>query len=117
MKHIDEETVLTLDERSDIRERDTLPPDSERTSPENEVPRRAPSEFDIEASDAPEWAKVLLRNQREDRAALSRIERNQRLTANEVRRLSRRVGDHDQELEDIRSRVSELEDWRDEAAE
>lgn len=38
MKHVDEETVLTLDERADIRERDTLPPDSERTSPHHQVP-------------------------------------------------------------------------------
>ncbi len=40
MKHIDEETVLTLDERAEIRESNTLPPgdDEERTSPNHHIP-------------------------------------------------------------------------------
>jgi hypothetical protein len=92
-----------------------LPPEAEpETLPDNGVPPRPPAEFDIETSDAPEWAKELLRARQEDRLLLNRIERNQRIQSNEVRRISKRVLDHDKELGELRDRVESLEDWRDE---
>jgi hypothetical protein len=100
-----------------MSEHDTLPPDSERTDVHHVIPL-SPPEFDIETSDAPTWAKALYRqaNDRraEDRAQLDRIERNQRIQRAEVQRISGRVVAHDAELEEIRDRVSDLEDWRDE---
>lgn len=40
MKHVDEESVPSLNNLShtDLRERDTIPPDSERTGPHHETP-------------------------------------------------------------------------------
>lgn len=84
------------------------------TRPGNERPELV--EFDLETSDAPPWAKALYRLQSsaiaEERAARATLERNQRIQIREIRRLSRRVGDHDGELEDHRERLEELEDWR-----
>jgi hypothetical protein len=98
-----------------MSDHDTLPPDSERTSPYHA--QFVPQEFDIENSDAPEWAKELFRRvearRDEERAQLDRIERNQKIQTQEVRRLSGRVRDHDSELGTLRDRIESLEDWRD----
>lgn len=96
-------------------ERDTLLPSELPTATDHAPPE--PAEFDIENSDAPDWAKALYRLQAEtraeERARAERLERNQRIQIEEVRRLSRRVGGHDSELEDLRERIEDLEDWRD----
>lgn len=103
---------------SDHETHDTIPSPASSAAPtrtDHAVPTSPPI-FDIEKSDAPDWAKALYRAQvdgrEEERARLERIERNQRLQLKEVRRLSRRVGDHDEEINDLRTRLEDVEDWR-----
>lgn len=93
-----------------------LPPPTEPEHPtrtDYAVPSE-PRKFDIETSDAPDWFKAFWRqhaqSREEERAILQSIERNQRIQTQEVRRLSRRVNDHDGELEELRERVEGIED-------
>ncbi len=92
-----------------------LPPLELPTAPDHAIPSELP-QFDIDNSDAPEWAKALYhqneKRREEEAAFLDRLEKNQRFQLREIRRVSGRVSDHDAEIRDLRERVEDLEDWR-----
>ncbi len=78
-----------------------------------------PPVYTIEGDpDAPQYIKELSRQQAQAqldyRAHLTRIERNQETNYRETRRLSKRVNDHENELEEVRDRVDRLESRLDE---
>lgn len=106
-----------------------LPPpldEAPETLPDNPRPT-SPPEFDPETSDAPDWAKAVLREvraQREETAeimgesalAMREIVANQELTLAEVRTLSRRVetierrlGLGDERFKTLEGRLTKIE--------
>ena len=97
---------------------DTLasPPSEIITETDHDIPS-APPQLDPDTIDAPDWARFLIRTlltgRDEEREQLRRIESNQRVQLREIRRVSRRVTEHDTEIGDLRRRVEDLEDWRD----
>lgn len=85
----------------------------EITLTDQERPSEPPA-YDIESDpNAPEWAKFLsnqiTRSKSEDKAQLNRIERNLETNYRSTQRLSKRVNEHDSELEEVRVRVDHLE--------